>query len=653
MTRRQTTARERSRFILQAVRGASGSADSESSERAAAPRLVRVAVGPGSLRRDTRAALGVPGILLTAAVVGATALPVANVSLKAERDRMEQAAASAGIAATRTMREAGEGLQAEELRRKADLYARLNLLDLPPAGRRKALETLEMTLETDQAHQRVTVDLAAQLPGQSIVQALMIAPTGGGGAAMPRMTRGTSTVECVADRLELVLAIDMTSSMLSHMHEPDKDMSEWSRRRDAALDAAQLMVDDIRSQCSDIELVVGIVPWAHTVRVPAGATERWRKNDWIDDTQFDLKSASQDRWTGCLEDRLMDTATKREDSLGLSAAVPADAAFPPYVYPDTELHTRRTEWGQAIARFVREQEASGRKVPAGDAKTLAENLRGDNDWNRDGGPNEGCIEAGMVPLRILGEDDDWFEDALAGLRAASLPGEGTMAHLGVTWARRMMSPAWDEVWDAEPTKAGGKAEDEGVRQILVLLSDGENGIKQVDPQDTIPGKSKICLAQDPVTFQPMLAMPGQGGMPIACTTLETAVVTGYSALGRNGPGAAADGHRTDMAHLTAAAGNMLMSRIPESLSERSRTFLDELLTTSCDAARRGRIHIYAVSLTSGTSSNAHQNATLQSCAGTEESPGAEEYFFEVTNSQKIEDAFRKIGEEISRIRRVS
>ena len=612
-----------------------------------------------SLRRDTRAALGVPGILLTVAMVGATALPVANVTLKAERARMEQAAASAGIAATRTMREAGEGVDAEALRRKADLYARLNLLDLPPGDRRKALETLELTLETDGSHQRVKVDLAARLPGQSIVQALMIAPTGGtggGAAAMPAMTRGTSSVECIADRLELVLAIDMTDSMGGRMAEPGKAWTEWPVRRDAALDAAKLMVDSIRRLCSDVELAVGVVPWAHTVRVPTGTAERWKEKGWIDDAQFTLRSADQeapeDRWTGCLEDRLMDTATRREDSLGLSAAPPADGAFPPYVYPNTEWHTKRAEWGEAIARFVRQQAANGEDVPPGDAKTLAEKLLGDNDWNRDGGPNKGCVVAGMTPLRILREDDDWFEDALAVLRAAALAGEGTMAHLGATWGRRMLSPAWDDVWDAEPVKsrAGGK----GARQILVLLSDGANGIKRIDPSDTIPGKSRICLAHHPVTFDKVIAMPGQMGMPIACTTLETAVVSGYSALGRNGPGAAADGHRTDMAHVTGAAVNMTTTAIPGQVSERGRTFLNELLTTSCAAARKGGIHVYTVSLTAeGASSSSDQNVTLKSCAGTAEHPGAAEYFFQVTNREKIENAFRKIGEDAARIRRAS
>lgn len=609
-----------------------------------------------SLGRDTRAALGIPGVLLTAAVVGAAALPVANVTLKAERERMEQAAASAGIAATRTMREADEGLDPEVLRRKADLYARLNLLDLPPADRRKALETLQVRLETDGARQRVKVDLAARLPGRSLVQALMIAPDGGGGgaAAMPEMSRGTSSVECVADRLELVFALDMTESMLARMHDPGKAWRERPRRRDAALDAMKLMVDSVRRLCSDVEMAVGIVPWAHTVRVPAGASQRWKKNGWIDVAQFTLKNADQDvaaeQWAGCLEDRLMNSATKRADSLGLSAVPPGDAAFPPYVYPDTERHARRGQWGKQFARFARELAAKGQEVPSVDEdEGLAQALLGDNDWSRGGGPNRGCLAAGMMPLRVLRGNDEWFDDALATLRTSSLADEGTMAHLGAAWGRRMLSPAWDSVWDAEAAKVG--AGGQGARQILVLLSDGRNAIKNLDPPGTIPGQSRVCLSYHPATFERRFAMLGWGS-PLECTTLETAVVTGYSALGRNGPGAAADGHRTDAAHVT-GAGDARRAKIPGAVAGRARTFLDELLTASCAGARKDGIHVYTISLTSKASSDdARNNAPLRSCAGTAEDPGAPEYFFEATDKKTIEDAFWKIGENIARIRRV-
>ena len=86
------------------------------------------------LGRDTRAAIGIPGVLVAAMLVGATALPVANITLNADSKRMEDAATAAGLAATGKMRAEGVSVSAEVLRREAERYARLNLLDLP-AGR--------------------------------------------------------------------------------------------------------------------------------------------------------------------------------------------------------------------------------------------------------------------------------------------------------------------------------------------------------------------------------------------------------------------------------------------------------------------------------------------------------------------------------------
>ena len=108
-----------------------------------------------------------------------------------------------------------------------------------------------------------------------------------------------------------------------------------------------------------------------------------------------------------------------------------------------------------------------------------------------------------------------------------------------------------------------------------------------------------------------------------------------------------------MRHVTGDAGDMSGNGIPEQVSERSRTFLNELLTASCGAARKAGVSVCTISLTPGGSSSEVQNAPLRSCAGTEEHPGAKEYFFEATNSENIERAFQKIGEEITRIRRAS
>ena len=617
------------------------------------------------LGRDTRAAIGIPGALVAAMLVGATALPVANVTLKADSRRMEDAATAAGLAATGKMRTEGVGVSDEVLRREAERYARLNLLDLPPADRRKALESLQIRMTSDPVNQIVRVDLEAALPGRKIVQALMIAP-GTGKVALSEKTTGKSQVQCVSDKVELVLALDMTDSMGGRLAQDGVPWNESPLRYDAMLDVVAEMVGSIQRLCSDLELKVGIVPWASSVKVPDGQANRWKSNGWIDASRFALRGADQSveaqQWGGCLEDRLMNTSSLPESSLGLSLDTAEDRHFPPYIYPDTERHTRRTEWGQAMQRFIRAQAARGLTgLPDDDPATLLQVLRGDNDWSRGGGPNKGCTPIGMIPPRTLTSTDPWFTEALARLRdvpKSSLPGEGTMAHLGVTWGRRMLHPAWGAIWDPDgsPDDAKGGShlkKDKSVKQVLVLLSDGGNGIKRIDPWTTTPGRARVVLGKNAIG-QMQFGLPGSlaGGEELASKDLETAAVTGYSALGRNGPGALADGHRGDTDHITGTDAG-IQTDVPD-VTRKGRDFLDKLLKASCSEARKEEIDVYTVSLSAGWSwspSSLHQDTVLQECAGTKDAPGAADYTFQAKNVDQIKAAFRDIGQRVARIRR--
>ena len=616
---------------------------------------------PARLGRDTRGAIGVPGILVAAMLVGATALPVANVTLKAEKRRMEDAATAAGLAATQKMRAEGVGVSRSVLRREAERYARLNLLDLPPDARRKALESLQIRMTSDSDQQTVQVDLAATLPGRNVVQALMIAPGSGGEAILPEKSTGRSQVQCVSDKVELVLAVDMTSSMGAPLSQAA------GRRLDVTADVAAEMVGNIQRLCSDLELEVGIVPWATSVKVPDGQEKRWKRNGWIDRSRFALRGADQSleaqEWGGCLEDRLMNTSTRREESMGLSLDTAEDRHFPPYVYPDTGRHAKRGEWVGTMRQLIERQRARGvRGLPSDDPDDLAQILQGDNDWNHGGGPNKGCTPVGMIPPRTLESTDTWFDEALAGIREAELTDEGTMAHLGVTWGRRMLHPAWDAIWDpdGDPDDAKGRSglkKDESVMQVLVLLSDGANGARGTDPWYEIPGRASVHLGVD-------LTAGGQeikrlsldrnftSGVTLASANLETAVVTGYSALGRNGPGALADGHRGDTDHITSNEAGLVAHQIPD-LRRKSRDFLDGLLGASCAEARKEGIEVYTVSLSADDSgaASSHQNAVLQACAGTDTAPAAADYAFRADDVDGIRAAFRDIGQRVARIRR--
>ena len=617
------------------------------------------------LGRDTGAAIGIPGALVAAMLVGATALPVANVTLKADSQRMEDAATAAGMAATQKLRElqaqggsVTEQEQTQALEREARLYARLNLLDLPPAARRKALQTLDIRMTSDLDAQTVQVDLSATLPGRNVMQGLL-ALSGTGGTALPEKSAGRSRVQCVSDKVEMVLAIDMTNSMGNVLRSDGVSRTEWPRRRPVALDVAAEMIDDIQSLCSNLDLKVGIVPWASSVRVPDGQEKRWQDNGWIDRSRFAqwgalMSQSIEEQWGGCLEDRLMDTSTRPETSMGLTLDTAEDRHFPPYVYPDTERHSRRVAWAQAMQRFIRDQAARGQTgLPDTDPAALVQVLQGDNDWSNGGGPNKGCTRVGMIPPRTLTSGDTWFTEALTSLREAELTDEGTLAHLGVTWGRRMLHPAWDAIWDpngaADDAKGGSeKKKDKSVTQVLVLLSDGENSMKAIDPWDTVPGRARVSLWECEDGKRMGRTDPCGYGAKVADLNLETTVVTGYSALGRNGPGALKDGHRRDTRNVTTTEAGL--SPVVPDLIRKSRDFIDGLLTASCSEARNEGIEVYTVSL-ADSSGNAHQNTVLQSCAGTKDAPGASDYAFQATDTDELKAAFREIGQRVARVRR--
>ena len=158
----------------------------------------------------------------------------------------------------------------------------------------------------------------------------------------------------------------------------------------------------------------------------------------------------------------MNTSSLPESSLGLSLDTAEDRYFPPLHLSRHRAAYQAHGVGQAMQRFIRAQAARGLTgLPDDDPATLLQVLRGDNDWSRGGGPNKGCTPIGMIPPRTLTSTDTWFTEALARMRdvpKSSLPGEGTMAHLGATWGRRMLHPAWGAIWTPTDRRTTRKAE---------------------------------------------------------------------------------------------------------------------------------------------------------------------------------------------------
>ena len=624
--------------------------------------MTRSTASPRALRAllpDRRGAIGLAGGLMTVALVAAASTPVIQLTLDSDSDRMSRAAGAAGVAATQRLRSLpeSESNTDQALREEAQRYAHLNLMDLSPADREKALRELQIALSKNAARKTVTVDLSTKLPGSRAAQAMLaLAPTGGtgSGAVIPTKTTGKAAVECSTSGLDLVFALDLSGSMLGTVPVPGVPRADWPERRAFALDRIQELADNIRRACSEVDLRIGLVPWETSVRLPTDVAQRWLASGWVDPALFTLTGAQSSEWDGCLESRTMPGPNDQPaDFPGLSAALPSSVGFPPYVYPDTSRHTERADWQARISAFLTQQEARGRtNLPH--VQTAMASIEGDNDWSADGhGPNFGCHANPIVPLRTYGSGDTWLKTALDAIRAipvADFHQSGTFAHLGITWATRLLDPDWAGVWDPDAEPSSGR------HGAILLLTDGFNSLNDRDGYETVPGRAQLNLTTNvSATTGPWSLAPPLRGLTVQVANVSlagTRVQSIYTSLGRTGAGARFDGHRPDAFHSIQPRSVHPSVRALES---EARTALDRWQKGSCDFARSDGNILMAIGISPPDRYFVERfTAVLDPCAG----PSADEpdedgqYAFVATQTVELAEAFDSVANTLARFRRL-
>ena len=477
-----------------------------------------------SIRRflhDTRAgATAITAAAITVMTLGGAALITDHLWLVGQRDTLKSATDSAAVATTIAMRrllESDHTLSNDALKTRLEPVARryieLNLTHLRAERLARAKETLTIELAIDRAASRVKVVAKADLGGTLFARVMPLL----GGYAGPDTMQADTTVECAANAIEVVLALDVTASMHA-------SIDSSNRRLDAVIKAAKALVEELRSGCDESAVAMGIVPWDKTVRVPNAAT--WRQNTWVKIGPNRTGSIPTD-WAGCVEDRAHDanpldaTALESATSMSLDLPVTATNSFPVFIYPDTTGFSVTPMENSIKAAFP--NLADGIKDAL---KTELEALR-DNDWGSTGpkgrgGGNYNCTATKMLPLTTTLTTVD---TALDGIKTSEVMGGGTMAHLGVTWGRRMLAHTWREVWGDADSVHPINPVDRDVTKALILLTDGGNALE--DDHSGLPGRLDAkhvgvpdCLdtVEDP---------------PKSCR--QGALGTYYSALGRLGP----------------------------------------------------------------------------------------------------------------------
>ena len=578
--------------------------------------------------RDTRAgAAAITAAAITVMALGGAALITDHLWLVDQRDTLKSATDSAAVAATLAMRrllDSDHTLSDDDLKTRLEAVARryieLNFAHLPAERLARAKETLVITLAIDRASSRVQVAAEADLGGTLFARMMPLL----GGYAGPGTMQANTTVECAATAIEVVLALDVTASMHANI-----DSS--NRRLDAVIKAAKALVEELRSGCEESAVAMGIVPWDKTVRVPNSGT--WRQKGWVEQGPNRTGLVPSD-WAGCVEDREHDAnpldANALSRATSLSLDLPASSPFPIFRYPDTRQLSVAPMAAGIRADFPN---LAGTETD----RNLEANLRAlrDNDWGRQGrrgvgGSNFNCTSTEMLPLTA---SLDTVDTALDAIEKSEVWGGGTMAHVGVTWGRRMLASSWRTVWGDEDSAHPIDPVGREVTKALILLTDGANALG--DPHSLLPGR----LDAEHVGVPDCLDT-GTGGA--RCRQGDFGSF--YSALGRLGPGTVAQGHYYPGWGVRGSTGAGRTT---------AEAVLAALMKRSCALARGEGVTVYTIGAM--PSIKARWRNALVACSGAPGTADAdrEEFYFAASDRASLESAFGTIARRVMKVRRVN
>ena len=584
----------------------------------------------GFLRSTRAGATAIAAAAVTVMAVGGVALITDHIWLVDQRDTLKSAANSASIAATLAM---NRMLESDSSVSDADLntmlnpvarrYVVLNLSHLPTERFARAKDTLDIALAVDRRGGRVDVTAEADLGGTLVARALPLF----GGDSGPAIMQVTAAVDCAASAIEVVLALDVTVSM--HGALDDNLPAEGDNRRlDATVRAAKALVEELHSTCDESSIAIAIVPWDKTVRLPN--PDRWRLRHWVE-IGHNRTGAIPSDWSGCVEDRAHSANPLDARALGratsLSLDLPSSHPFPAFIYPDTRRFSVAP-----MADLIRTAFPDLSGTEAG--RDLEANLekRRDNDWGVRGrlgvgGPNFNCTSTEMLPLttnRVA------IEAALDRVKANRVWGGGTMAHLGVTWGRRMLAPSWRAVWggDVHPIDPAQR----GVTKILVLLTDGANVLN--DDHKLLPGRIDARHVSVPDCLD---TAPRRG----ACRQGEYG--SSYSALGRLGSGSVAHGYYYPGWGVDRSNG----------MWTSTEAALSALMKRSCALARGEGLTVYTIGAM--PSVRARWRDALVACSGAPGTADADraEFYFHAADGPALDRTFRTIARRVISLKRVS
>ena len=443
----------------------------ETGRRARPPRPLR------RFLRETRAAVGITAAAVSIMVLGAAALIGDHLWMVGKRDLLQRAADAAAIAASSELRrrpDSESDAQVEAaLRPLAERYARFNVLG-NTAGEIEP-EDIEVTLEVDRAAGTVEVSVKADVAGTLFAKLLY-------GYEGPGEVTIRAGAERETTRAEVVLAMDVTESMVRNLAGVRRARQGEPSRMEIVRRAAHLLVDILDPGDEESMIAVGVVPWHINVRLNETMRADWERNGWavypVSKTYpWPYRSDGSSRppaetwpmppkpedWKGCLDQRAL-RAGNPPPGLGtaLPSAAPFTMAFFP-VMPMTSYQCRDLSSDSFSRGFIQTCyhgptfEETSTPCPGtvcGQTRETPQRLCTDN---------RGDAFAPILPLsRDMGEVRRTI-DALK-----PVAGTATYSTMGLIWGRRLLTPEWRPVWGGEVHPVDPDDEDYlGVRKAIV------------------------------------------------------------------------------------------------------------------------------------------------------------------------------------------
>lgn len=466
---------------------------------------------------DTRGAAGIAAALLSMMFLGGTALVVDHLWLFGQRDVMKNAADASAVAATlaRTQRTGSLDDDAwDEISAVATRYALLNLLDNVPASERsKVRDSLKVEVSED-TEGTIEVSLSADLGGTLLAGKLF--DYDGPGSIGQR-----SGVEATITPVELVLAIDVTTSMRAGVSGDSLSADDPDSRLEIVKTAALNLLDVLEELGAGetAPFAAGVVPWNYRVRLGRTARTDWDSRGWAEypaartypypppgkgpatpvhpERQALPARRALPRecrtWAGCPDRRPVSVATT-----ALPVQSPFTMGFFPsqtaYTYDSSASSDRYISYG-CQGYDARGADQRGWKRPACYDRSDFPNV-----WLcYDSPPSPWLGGRQRLEMQDQCEEDPELVpltsniDAVrSAIRALTPVGWRTSSSVGVEWGHRLLAPSWRPVWgDAVHPMASTARED--LKKVLVLLTDGQDN-RPEDATEAADLLQRACTA---------------------------------------------------------------------------------------------------------------------------------------------------------------